>query len=104
MQFAEFADRAREMEAEAGDIETTLLVRDLFLAAAGAPAGSDEPDDLPVLARFVQGRVFPAWRSETLDIGPSLCYEAIARAAGPNVTAADVEDRLAETGEIGEVA
>jgi DNA ligase-1 len=48
--------------------------------------------------------VFPAWQSRTLDVGPALCYEAIARAAGPNVSADDVEARLAEVGEIGEVA
>ncbi|MFC4356487.1 ATP-dependent DNA ligase LigA [Halobium salinum] len=123
MEFAEFAARAREMEAESADIATTLLVRDLFLAAEGtesAPGagesdevddadgltdtGADGADELPILARFVQGRVFPAWRSATLDIGPSLCYEALARAAGTNVSPADVEARLAEVGEIGAVA
>ncbi|WP_101297372.1 ATP-dependent DNA ligase LigA [Halegenticoccus soli] len=95
MDFADFAARAEEIEAESADLEITALVRDLF---------EESNDDLPIVARFVQGRVFPAWDSTTLDIGPNLCYEAIARAAGPNVTAADVEDRLAETGEIGEVA
>jgi DNA ligase-1 len=48
--------------------------------------------------------VFPAHTSRTLDIGPRLCYEAIARAAGQNVDADDVEARLADVGEIGEVA
>ncbi|MFB6096395.1 MAG: ATP-dependent DNA ligase LigA [Haloferacaceae archaeon] len=95
MDFAEFAARADEIEAEEADLETVSLVRDLLLAAG---------EDLPIVARFVQGRVFPAWDSTTLDVGPSLCYEAIARAAGPNVSAADVEDRLADVGEIGEVA
>src|SRR6056297_585789 len=61
-------------------------------------------DELSIVARFVQGRVFPAWASITLDIGPSLCYTAIARAAGPNVSADDVEARLADRGEIGAVA
>ncbi|SFL59985.1 DNA ligase-1 [Halogranum rubrum] len=95
MEFAAFTARADDIDAEAADLAKTALVRDLF-AAAG--------DDLSVVARFVQGRVFPAWDSTTLDIGPSLCYEAIARAAGQNVTAAAVEDRLAEMGEIGDVA
>ena len=95
MEFADFAARAAEIEAESADLETTALVRDLFDAA---------DDDLPIVARFVQGRVFPAWQSRTLDIGPNLCYAAIARAAGQNVSAADVEDRLAEMGEIGAVA
>ena len=95
MEFAAFAARAREIEAESADIAIVEHVTEL-LTAAGA--------DLPVVTRFVQGRVFPAWSSRTLDIGPSACYEAIARAAGPNVSAADIEERLAEIGEIGAVA
>ncbi|SEO83513.1 DNA ligase-1 [Halogranum amylolyticum] len=95
MEFADFAARAAAIEAEPADLETTTLVRELFEAAG---------EDLPVVVRFVQGRVFPAWESTTLDVGPSLCYVAIARAAGRNVSANDVEDRLAETGEIGAVA
>ncbi|ADQ67232.1 ATP-dependent DNA ligase i [Halogeometricum borinquense DSM 11551] len=95
MQFAEFAARASEIEAEPADLATVALVRDLFC---------DAGDDLPVVTRFVQGRVFPAWDSTTLDIGPRLLREAIARAAGQNVTADDVEDRLADAGEIGSVA
>ncbi|AFO56015.1 ATP-dependent DNA ligase LigA [Natrinema sp. J7-2] len=95
MEFATFADRAGTIEAEPADLEVVAHVRDLF-----ADAGSD----LEVVARFVQGRVFPAWDSTTLDIGPSACYEAIARAAGTNVSSDDVEARLAEVGEIGDVA
>ncbi|MFO7834890.1 MAG: DNA ligase, partial [Halohasta sp.] len=95
MEFEAFAERVEEVEAEPGDIETVERVAALFEAADA---------ELPVVARFVQGRVFPAWSSRTLDIGPSLCYTAIARAAGPNVSADDVEARLAEQGEIGAVA
>ncbi len=95
MEFATFAERAGEIEAESADLETVDHVTAL-LEEAG--------DDLGVVARFVQGRVVPAWDSTTLDVGPSTCYEAIARAAGTNVSAEDVEERLAEVGEIGEVA
>lgn len=95
MQFAAFADRAAEVEAEEADLETVSLVADLF---------AESNDDLAVVARFLQGRVFPGWDSRTLDIGPALCYEALARAAGPNTTAADIEERLADEGEIGAVA
>lgn len=95
MEFAAFAGRAAEIEAEPADLAVVDLVRDL-LADAG--------DDLAVVARFVQGRVFPGWSSETLDVGPATCYAAIARAAGPNVTADDVEARLADLGDVGEVA
>ncbi|WP_137291645.1 ATP-dependent DNA ligase LigA [Natronorubrum halophilum] len=95
MEFDTFADRAAAIEAEPADLEIVAQVRDLL---------EDAESDLQIVARFVQGRVFPAWRSTTLDIGPSACYEAIARAAGTNVSSDDVEDRLAEVGEIGEVA
>jgi len=95
MEFREFAAAAAEIEETTADLDIVSLVADL-LADAG--------DDLPVVARFVQGRVFPAHSMRKLDIGPSLCYEALARAAGQNVTPDDVEDRLAEMGDIGAVA
>jgi len=95
MEFREFAERAAEIEAEPADLEVVALVTDLLDAA---------DEDLPVVARFVQGRVFPDHDSTTLDVGPSYLYDAIARAAGRNVDADDVEDDLAERGEIGEVA
>ena len=106
MEFAALAERAERVGANDGDIETTLAVADL-LADAGAgtdDSGEGATDDLPVVVRFLLGRVFPAHDTRTLDVGPALCREAIARAAGPNVSAADVEDRLAERGEIGAVA
>ncbi|WP_459194179.1 ATP-dependent DNA ligase LigA [Halosimplex sp. J119] len=95
MELAAFAERARAIEAESADSEIRERVTDL-LSAAG--------EDLPVVARYVQGRVFPAHDSTKLDIGPALCYEAIAKAAGPNVSADDVEGRVAELGDVGEVA
>ncbi|WP_267640046.1 ATP-dependent DNA ligase LigA [Haloarchaeobius amylolyticus] len=95
MEFAAFADRAADIEAEPADLETVSLVCDLF---------RDAGDDLPIVARFVQGRVFPAWDERKLDVGPNTVYAAIARAAGQNVTADDVEARLADVGEIGAVA
>ncbi|ELZ24527.1 DNA ligase [Halosimplex carlsbadense 2-9-1] len=95
MELAAFAERAREIEAESADTAIVEGVTDL-LDAAGA--------DLPVVARYVQGRVFPAHDSTKLDIGPALCYEAIAKAAGRNVTVDDVEDRVADVGDVGAVA
>ncbi|MFC7230593.1 ATP-dependent DNA ligase [Saliphagus sp. GCM10025308] len=95
MDFATFADHAATIEAEPSDLETVAHVRSLLEAAS---------PDLEVVARFVQGRVFPAWDARKLDIGPRTCYEAIARAAGTNVGPDDVEDAVAEIGEIGAVA
>ncbi len=95
MEFEAFASRCRRLEAESSDLATTAVVADLL---------GDAGDDLAVTTRFLLGRVFPAHDSRTLDIGPAACHEAIARAAGPNVSAEDVEDRLADRGEIGAVA
>ena len=95
MQFADFAARAVELEGEPGDHATVAGVCDLLC---------DADEDLPTVVRFLQGRVFPAWDGRTLDIGPALLREALARAAGPNVDADDVEAELAEVGEIGAVA
>jgi DNA ligase-1 len=95
MDFADFAGRLDDVEAETADLEITALVAGLLGDAAA---------DLPVVVRLLLGRVFPAWDATTLDVGPSLCHAALARAAGPNVTADDVAARLADAGEIGAVA
>lgn len=80
MRFGAFTERAQTIENEPADGETRGLVVELLVESG---------EDLPVVARFVQGRVFPAWRSKTLEVGPSLCHRALARAAGPNVTERD---------------
>jgi DNA ligase-1 len=95
MDFGAFATAAAGIEAESADTEIRARVSELF-------DRSDE--DLPTVVRFLLGRVVPAHESTTLDVGPALCHEAIARAAGRNVTAGDVEDRLAELGDVGRVA
>jgi DNA ligase-1 len=93
--FETFCACLADIEALSADTAITAAVADL-LGAAGA--------ELPVVARFVQGRVFPAWDGTTLDVGPRLCYAALARTAGPNVTAEDVETRVAQLGDVGDVA
>ncbi|AGB39302.1 ATP-dependent DNA ligase LigA [Natronococcus occultus] len=100
MEFATFADRAAAIEAEPADLEIVAHVATLLEDAADG----DGSRTVEIVARYVQGRIFPAWTSRTLDVGPSACYEAIARAAGTNVSPDDVEERLAERGEIGDVA
>jgi len=95
MEFAEFAVRLADIEAESADTAVRERVTDLLV---------DAGEDLPTVVRSLLGRVFPAHGSRTLDVGPQLCYEAIARAAGPNVSAEGVEARLAEVGEVGDVA
>jgi len=95
MEFDTFAGYAHEAEAASADHAIRGHVTDLLLEAG---------PDLPVVARYVQGRVFPAHDSTKLDVGPALCYAAVAKAAGRNVGADDVEARVAEVGDVGEVA
>ena len=59
---------------------------------------------IKIVVRFLLGRVFPAWDDQKLDIGPSLCYNAIASASGSDITVEDIENSLASLGEIGLVA
>ena len=59
MEFSEFAARADEIEAEEADLETVELVAELLEAA---------DEDLETVARFVQGRVFPAHDGTKLDV------------------------------------
>ncbi|AGM99989.1 DNA ligase (ATP) [Salinarchaeum sp. Harcht-Bsk1] len=95
MEFEAFATRAAEIEQTDADLDVIALTADLLEAAE---------EDLPIVARFVQGRIFPAWQSRTHDIGPSRCYAALARAAEPGVSAETIEDRLADLGDVGDVA
>jgi DNA ligase-1 len=94
MEFEELAGRFAAIEATSADLKTTDRVASLL----------GDASELPTVVRFCLGRVFPAHDSRTLDIGPQLCYEAIARAAGRNVSTEDVEERLAEYGDVGDVA
>jgi len=95
MRFDAFCERLSRLESLSADTDVVAAVAALFATADA---------DLPTVARFVQGRVFPAWDATTLDVGPRLCYAALARAAGPNVSGDDVESRVAETGDVGDVA
>ncbi|WP_142857277.1 ATP-dependent DNA ligase LigA [Salinigranum halophilum] len=95
MRFDAFCERLSRLESVSADTDVVAAVAALFATADA---------DLPTAARFVQGRVFPAWDATTLDVGPRLCYAALARAAGPNVSGDDVESRVAETGDVGDVA
>jgi DNA ligase-1 len=99
MKFEDFAEHVITIEAEPADLEIVSLVSELFIRA-----GNEGEETLSTVVRFVKGTVFPAWSSQTLDVGPALLHETIAQAAGPNIDSADVENRLADYGEIGAVA
>jgi DNA ligase-1 len=92
MEFDEFAERAERTESMSGDHEKVDEVASLL----------SDADDVRVVARFAQGRVFPAWDDRKLNVGPSLLYDALALAG--NSSAEKIEERVAETGDIGDVA
>jgi len=93
MEFDEFAERAERIEELAGDIEKTEEVASLLREAN---------DEIGVAARFVQGRIFPSWDDRNLSVGPSLLYDALALAG--DLTADEIEERVADVGDVGEVA
>ena len=92
MQFAEFAERAEKIESLSGDHETVDEVASLL----------SDADEVRVVVRFVQGRVFPAWDDRKIDVGPSLLYDALSLAGEASVE--EIEKFVAETGDIGDVA
>jgi len=92
MDFEEFAERTEVIESISGDHEKTDEVTSLLRDA----------DDVRVVARFVRGRVFPAWDDRNLDVGSSILYDALALAGEDS--ADEIEERVAETGDVGEVA
>lgn len=110
MDFALFADDAVEIEEVRGDDAKCSRLIHLFEDASGAPnpVSSEivgrEMESLDIAANFVRGEVFPGYVQETIGISSKLCYRAIARAATDDLDADDIEDRVAETGDLGDVA
>ena len=95
MELVQFANRLKEIEEEPSDLSIRELIVNMF---------GDGNVDIKIVVRFLLGRVFPAWNDQKLDIGPSLCYNAIASASGSDITVEDIENSLASLGEIGLVA
>jgi len=92
MRWQEFAERAERIGSLSGDHDKVEEVAALLCDA----------EETAVVARFVQGRVFPAWDETKLDVGPALLYDALALAG--DETAEGIEDRVAESGDVGDVA
>ena len=95
MQLSQLIKRMKDIEGEASGLLIRELLIEIFL---------ESEEDLSIIVKFLLGRVFPAWDNRKLDIGPSLCYSAIALAAESDVTSMDIENEVAKIGEIGTVA
>lgn len=90
LEFREFCEVANSIEEESSGNKITSIVANL-LKKSDASAG--------ICARFVQGKVFPKDSEKKLGMGPSLTYQAIAEAS--DKTSDEIEDMVAEKGDVG---
>ncbi|HII83722.1 MAG TPA: ATP-dependent DNA ligase [Methanobacterium subterraneum] len=84
------------------DSTTKRLEKTDILAKFLAKVGDEEPELLPIVTLLCLGRIFPTWSEEELGIGSKLLMKAISQAVG--VSPEDVENRMRDTGDIGEAA
>lgn len=92
--FLAFANLCQKVEATSGSLEKIELV-------AAFLKDLDEAE-LPVACSYIMGSLFPPSLDLDLGVGPSILYEAIAKACG--CQAAQVSDMLRATGDPGMVA
>ncbi len=106
MDFSFFARYAEKMENTSGNAVTAHCT-ELFQYCNADTINTNEygeTDALAITANFIRGEVFPDWSEAKLGIGNKLCYRALARSAKEDLTADDIENKVAETGDIGTVA
>lgn len=92
--FLAFAKLCQKIEAVSGSLEKIDLV-------AAFLAGLDEAE-LPVACNYVMGTLFPPGLDLDLGVGPSILYDALAKACG--CPAEQISDMLRATGDPGLVA
>ena len=84
------------------DSTTKRLEKTDILAEFLAKVGDEDPELLPIVTLLALGRIFPTWSEEELGIGSKLLMKAISQVVG--VSPEDVENRMRDTGDIGEAA
>ena len=92
--FLAFAELCQKVEAVSGSLEKIDLV-------AAFLAGLDE-SELPVASSFIMGTLFPPSLDLVMGVGPSILYEALAKACG--CPAEQISEMLRATGDPGLVA
>ncbi|MFB6284595.1 MAG: ATP-dependent DNA ligase [Halobacteria archaeon] len=93
MDFTEFTEYASEIEPESRDKVITRKLSDLL---------EETDEDLAIVARFIQGRIFPAWSDRKIDVGPSLLYESLKIASG--TSPAEIKELVKQEGDPGAAA
>ncbi|NLZ30940.1 MAG: ATP-dependent DNA ligase [Methanomicrobiales archaeon] len=91
MQFLEFARICERLEGISGRLDLIEEVSTVL------PRLDDE--ELPVIVRFIMGRVFPDWSPKKLGVGPNLLYDAVAYVVGTKRSA--VREAINVTGDAG---
>ena len=89
--FEEFAKICKKIEDISGSLEMTYVVAGFLKEVSDV--------ELPIVTRFIMGRVFPVWSKEELGIGPSLLYSAISRTSSHPVKR--IEEFVRDLGDIG---
>ncbi|MDD1679351.1 MAG: ATP-dependent DNA ligase [Methanomicrobiales archaeon] len=91
MRFIDFSRYCERLEAMSGRLETIELVSEMLALLTEG--------ELPVVVRFVTGRIFPDWSPLKVGIGPNLLYEAVAYVVGEKKAA--VVEEINRTGDAG---
>ncbi len=89
--FLDFAKTCSRIEEISSSLEMTSAVAG-FLGEVG-------DDELPIVTRFIMGRVFPVWSKEELGIGPNLLYTAVSKTSSLPIR--HIEEFVKDTGDIG---
>ena len=92
--FLAFSELCQKVEAVSGSLEKIDLVAEFL-------AGLDETE-LPVACSYVMGTLFPPSLDLVMGVGPSILYEALAKACG--CPAEQISEMLRATGDPGLVA
>jgi len=92
--FQRFAELCQKVEGVSGSLEKIDLV-------AASLAYLDE-DELAIASRFIMGTLFSPSLDLVIGVGPSILYEALARACGCSIE--QISDMLRATGDPGLVA
>ncbi|MGC9517575.1 MAG: ATP-dependent DNA ligase [Methanomicrobiales archaeon] len=91
MNYKELVDVYEALESTTKRLEKTSILSDFYKSL--------DAEILPIVTMMTLGEVFPSKSQEEIGVGSKLLMKSIATVVG--VTAADVEDKLRDTGDIG---